>query len=97
MADTDGKPLRLDASAKSASPDLPTFLSRPAGAPVYHGFAVVEETLVDGWVFGTISDYEDPSGCEWGDAFVIAPDGTRGGHGGQITTRCNGRAPRRAF
>ena len=79
MADAHGKPLRLDPSALSASPDLPAFLSRPAGAPVYHGFPLVEESRIDGWVFGTISDYEDPMGCEWGDAFVVAPDGTRAG------------------
>lgn len=79
MADTKGKPLRLDASAASASPELPAFLSRPAGTPVYHGFTVVEESRIEGWVFGTISEYEDPDGCEWGDAFVIAPDGTRAG------------------
>lgn len=79
MADTDGKPLRLDPSAQSASADLPAFLSRPADAPVYHGFTVVEESRIGGWVFGTISDYEDPAGCEWGDAFVVAPDGTRAG------------------
>ena len=30
-------------------------------------------------MFGTISDYEDPNGCDWGDAFVIAPDDTRAG------------------
>lgn len=79
MADTGGKSLRLDPSAASASPDLPAFLSRPADAPAYHGFTVVEETRIDGWVFGTISDYEDPNGCDWGDAFVVAPDGTRAG------------------
>jgi hypothetical protein len=79
MAVTDGKPLRLDASARSESPGLPAFLARPADARVYHGFMIVEESLIDGWVFGTISDYEDPAGCEWGDAFVIAPDGARAG------------------
>jgi hypothetical protein len=79
MAETEGKPLRLDPSSASASPDLPAFVSRPAGAPVYHGFGLVEETRIDGWVFGTISDYVDPNGCDWGDAFVVAPDGTRAG------------------
>ena len=58
---------------------MPAFLARPAGAGVYHGFTVVEESRIDGWVFGAISDYEDANGCAWGDAFVIAPDGTRAG------------------
>lgn len=84
MGDTNGKPLRLDPAARSGTPDLPAFVSRPAGAPVYHGFAIVEETRIDGWVFGTITDYENPAGCEWGDAFVIAPDGTRAGIAWQV-------------
>ena len=79
MAEQSGKRLRLDAAARSDSPDLPAFLSRPANAPVYHGFSLVEESRIEGWVFGTISEYEDPEGCEWGDAFVVAPDGSRAG------------------
>jgi len=79
MPDTPGKPLRLDPSAASASADLPGFLARPAGAAVYHGFTIIEASRIDGWVFGTISDYEDPNGCDFGDAFVIAPDGRRAG------------------
>jgi hypothetical protein len=79
MSQDNGKPLRLDPSAATASPDLPAFLARTSGAPVYHGFGIVEESRIDGWVFGTISDYVDPEGCEWGDAFVVAPDGTRAG------------------
>lgn len=79
MPDTDGKALRLDPSAQSASADLPAFLSRPVGAPLYHGFTIIEESRVDGWVFCAITTYEDPAGCVCGDAFVIAPDGTRAG------------------
>ncbi len=79
MSSTDGKPVRVDPNAASASDDLPAFIARPADAPVYHGFPIVEESRTEGWVFGTISDYEDPNGCDWGDAFVIAPDGTRAG------------------
>jgi len=79
MSDAKGKPLRLDPTAESASAKLPAFLARPTDAPVYHGFAIVKESRIDGWVFGTISEYADPDGCEWGDAFVIAPDGARAG------------------
>lgn len=74
-----GKLIRLDPTAESALPDLVAFLSRPADAPVYHGFPLVEESRIDGWVFGAISDYQDSKGCDWGDAFVVAPDGTRAG------------------
>jgi hypothetical protein len=79
MSQGSGKPLRLDPTAQSASTGLPAFLARPTDAPVYHGFTTVEESRADGWVFGTITDYEDANGCEYGDAFVIAPDGSRAG------------------
>lgn len=74
-----GRPLRLDPQAESASPDRPAFLASPPGAPVYHGFPIVPETETDGWVYGAITEFEDPDGCEDGDGFVIAPDGTRAG------------------
>ena len=76
---TTGKPIRTDQTAESANAELPAFLSRPAGAPVYHGFVVVPETYTDGWCLGVITDYEDPDGVDSGDAFVIAPDGSRAG------------------
>jgi hypothetical protein len=76
----DGVPLRLDPEAQSADPSLPAFLARPEGAPVYHGFPLLEESMTaDGWCFGTISDYDCPEGRDWGDAFVVAPDGGRAG------------------
>jgi len=77
-----GKPLRLDAGAKSASPKRPAFLARPAGAPVYHGFPLIEETRTEGWCFGAITDFLSPDselGCTYGDGYVEAPDGTRAG------------------
>ncbi len=73
------KSLRLDETAESANPELPGFLARPEGAPVYHGFGVVEETETDGWFFGAITEFIDPDGCESGDGFVVAPDGSRAG------------------
>ncbi len=82
----DGKPLRLDPTAASADPSLPGFLARPTGAPVYHGFPLVEETRTDGWCFGAISDYAEPDGCQEGDGFVIAPDGSRAGIVWQVGT-----------
>jgi hypothetical protein len=72
-----GARLRLDAEAQSASDDVPEFLARPAGAPVYHGFPVVPETLTDGWTYGAITEYDDDPTS--GDGFVVAPDGTRAG------------------
>jgi hypothetical protein len=75
-----GVPLRLDPEAGSAAPTLPAFLDRPQGAPVYHGFLLLEESrTADGWCFGSISDFDCPEGRNWGDAFIVAPDGSRAG------------------
>jgi len=46
------KRLVLDGNAASASVDQPAFLSKPLGAPVYHGFPLIPETSIDGWLYG---------------------------------------------
>ena len=53
--------------------------SEVTGSPIYHGYVVVPETCIDGWCLGAITEFEDPAGCTSGDAFVIAPDGSRAG------------------
>jgi len=73
-----GKPLAIDRNATSASPTEPAFVARPKGAPVYHGFSVLEDVSVEGFTFGAITDFEAEP-CDTGDAFVIAPDGSRAG------------------
>jgi len=73
-----GRPLAVDSKAKSASPIEPAFVTRPQGAPVYHGFTVLDDVTADGFTFGKITDWEAEP-CEAGDAFVIAPDGSRAG------------------
>ena len=75
----DGKTMLQDPTGESRTPGEPAFLSRPEGAPVYHGFPLVEETRTDGWCFGAITAFEDPDGCDCGDGFVVAPDGSRAG------------------
>ena len=73
-----GRPLALDRNATSASPTEPAFVARPKGAPAYYGFAVLEDVSADGFTFGAITDFEaEPTDA--GDAFVIAPDGSRAG------------------
>ncbi|HXX18217.1 MAG TPA: hypothetical protein VEJ46_02340 [Candidatus Acidoferrum sp.] len=73
-----GRPLALDLNAASASPSEPAFIARPAGAPVYHGFQILDDVVVDGFIFGKITDFEaEPS--QVGDAFLIAPDNSRAG------------------
>ena len=71
-----GQPVRVDEAAESADPELPAFIARPPDAPVYHGFPLLENSEYEGFIFGTITD---PNGAEWGDAYVIAPNGSRAG------------------
>jgi hypothetical protein len=73
-----GRPLAIDATALSASPTEPAFIAPPEGAPVYHGFVILDDIDVDGFTLGKITDFEAEP-CEEGDAFVIAPDGSRAG------------------
>jgi hypothetical protein len=61
---------------ETAMPEKPAFVAHPRGSPVYHGFVVVPETYIDGWVLGEITEY---IGNEDGDGFVVAPDGSRAG------------------
>jgi hypothetical protein len=71
-----GQRVRVDEAAPSADPKLPAFIAKPPNAPVYYGFPTLKDSEQDGFVFGTITE---PSGAEWGDAFVIAPNGSRAG------------------
>lgn len=77
--DLESRPILQDSIAESADPSLPAFFARPNGAPVYHGFPLIRETEMDGWVLGAITAFEEPDGCTSGDAFVQAPDGSRAG------------------
>lgn len=76
---SDGRKIRYDSDAESSNPDLPGFLARPVGAPVYHGFSIVPESMTDGWVYGAITEYDCDEPQTEGDGFVIAPDGSRAG------------------
>ena len=73
-----GRALATDATASSASDSLPGFLAKPHGAPVYHGFRVLADIVVDGFTLGAITDFEAELTTE-GDSFVIAPDNSRAG------------------
>ena len=79
-----GKPVAIDHKAASASPTEPAFVARPKGAPVYHGFLVLEDVSVDGFTFGAITDFEAEH-TDIGDAFVVAPDGSRAGLVWEVT------------
>ena len=73
-----GRRLAVDPNAVSTAADAPAFVAPPPGAPVYYGFVVLPDVLVDGFTLGKITDFEaEPS--DYGDAFVIAPDDSRCG------------------
>src|SRR5882672_7536117 len=74
-----GQWLRADPEAQSTNPDLPAFIAKPADAPVYYGFPLLANSERDGFVFGTITEPSCRSPTEWGDAYVVAPDGSRAG------------------
>ena len=73
---TELRRLALDHSANSTDPTGSAVLAKPAGSPVYHGFVVVPETFIDGWVLGEITPF---LGEENGDGYIVAPDGTQAG------------------
>jgi hypothetical protein len=75
----DGQVLREDPSAVSARPDLPAFMARPVGAPAYYGFPLLPNSEKDGFVFGAITRSRTGTSASWGDAYVVAPDGSRAG------------------
>jgi hypothetical protein len=73
-----GRPLAIDHTAASASQNEPGFIAPPPGAPVYHGFQILSGVTADGFTFGKITDFEAEP-CDYGDAFVVAPDNSRAG------------------
>jgi hypothetical protein len=75
---TSGRRPVTDEDAESADPALPAFLARPPGAPVYHGFPLIDGAEADGFRLGMITDLVSEPALE-GNAYVIAPDGSRAG------------------
>src|SRR5687768_14940685 len=74
-----GQRVRIDSAAASANPESPAFIARPPNAPVYHGFPLLERSQREGFVFGIVTDIDEADPPEWGDAFVVAPNGSRAG------------------
>ena len=67
-----GRPLAVDREAASVSADGPAFLHPPVGAPIYHGFPILRDVVVEGFCLGKITDFEAEQ-CDSGDSFVVAP------------------------
>lgn len=75
----EGLQVRADETAVSTDPDLPAFIAPPQNAPAYHGFPVLAGSEVDGFLFGAITEPNRKEPASWGDAFVVAPNGSRAG------------------
>jgi hypothetical protein len=73
-----GRQIAFDPSAESGSPTEAGFIAPPKGAPVYHGFQILSDVVVQGFTLGKITDFEGEQ-CDEGDSFVIAPDNSRCG------------------
>jgi hypothetical protein len=76
------KTMVLDPDAEFTDPAKPPSAAAPQGAKPYHGHPLLEETRIEGWCLGAVSDPFEPDcdeGCTIGDAFVEAPDGSRAG------------------
>jgi hypothetical protein len=76
------KSILIDDSVQSPDPSKPAFIALPADAKAYHGFPLIKETTIDGFIFGSVTDFlenDSDHGCSIGDAFVEAPDGKRAG------------------
>ncbi len=71
--------LMIDLRAETADPERPAFMAPPPQAPPFHGFRVLDDVSVDGFTWGGITDFERDPGRESGDAFIVAPDGSRAG------------------
>ena len=79
MSDKEGRKIKVDENATSNAEELPAFIAKPDGAPVYHGFPLIPSTETDGWTFGAITEFIVEGGCGSGDGYVQAPDGSRAG------------------
>jgi hypothetical protein len=75
----EGQVAQEDPAAVSAIPGLRAFIARPAAAPAYYGFPLLPDSGKDGFVFGVITRSRTDAPASWGDAYVVAPDGTRAG------------------
>ncbi|MFG6486359.1 hypothetical protein ACG04R_06735 [Roseateles sp. BYS78W] len=75
----DGQVARIDPEAVSTDDELPAFIAAPRDAPAYYGFPMLDGSDKDGFRFGVITDPRGNEPKRWGDAYVVAPDGSRAG------------------
>lgn len=72
------RPPAIDMTAESATRDMPSFAAPPIGAEPYHGFPLLDNVAASGFRLGMITNFLAFPETR-GDAYVIAPDGSRAG------------------
>jgi len=73
-----GSPGKASSCVQAKSHREPAFVAKPEHAPVYHGFPILSDVVVEGFTFRKISDFNSEP-CTEGDAFVAAPDNSSAG------------------
>ncbi|HSW97300.1 MAG TPA: hypothetical protein VLF89_05735 [Candidatus Saccharimonadales bacterium] len=75
------KGLLQDLNAPKTKQGIPFFI-RDKNEKAYAGFPLIHETETNGFIYGAISnflEFDTDKGCQYGDGFIEAPDGTRAG------------------
>ncbi len=82
------KTMVLDPNVELTDPSKPPFAAAPPNSRPYYGHPLLEETRIEGWCLGAVTDPFEPDcerGCTIGDAFVEAPDAAAPGWCGPWT------------
>lgn len=56
-----------------------TLESNNIKSTVYDGFPLINETSTNEWCYGAITVFIEEGGCDSGDGYIQAPDGSRAG------------------
>lgn len=80
--------LALDLTAQTDDETVLPFMAPPKGSQPYHGFKVLKNVTHEGFTFGAITDFVKRPGLVTGDAFIVAPDGSRAGLEWRLSNEC---------
>ncbi len=84
MDDCNGQPTRRNMGSRKRfigfNPlSTENYFTTTESIPVYYGFTVLDDVEVEGFKFGKTTEFEVGPNVTYGDAFVVAPDGSRAG------------------
>ena len=81
LADTSNNDIRATQIPDQPNQETKTESKDYSFSDWFDGFPLVEETRIDGWCYGPITEFNEPechpNGCESGSGYVEAPDGSR--------------------